>query len=140
MEAGEDVLELLRIEAGCPRLGAELDEDVLPAEAHLTERAVSFTKGCYTGQEIVARIESRGRVNHLLVGLAFEAETPALGAPLREGERQVGEVTSVCVSPQCGAIGLGYVRRALAEPGTRLECEGGSVQVAALPFVAPGRS
>ena len=146
VEGGPDDLELLRIEAGTPRLGAELDEDVLPAEARLVERAVSFTKGCYTGQEIVARIESRGQVNHLLIGLDFDAAAPLpeVGATLRdaEGEKAVGEVTSVCQSPHVGAIGLGYVRRPLAEPGTELsvDCapEGHRVaRVAALPFVEP---
>ena len=131
-----EALEVLRIEAGVPRLGAELDEDVLPGEARLTERAVSFTKGCYTGQEIVARVESRGQVNHLLVALAFEGGLPAPGAALHAGDKPVGEVTSVCDSPHRGAIGLGYLRRAQAEPGTRVRWEGGTATVADL--VGPG--
>ncbi len=139
VEAGPEALELLRIEAGTPRLGAELDEDVLPAEARLTERAVSFTKGCFTGQEIVARIESRGQVKHLLVGLSFDSETalPDPGTVLRDGDKEIGEVTSVCLSPRAGAIGLGYVRRPLDEPGTELALDGGVARVAALPFIAP---
>lgn len=140
--AGPEALEVLRVEAGVPRQGLELDEDVLPAEARLTERAVSLTKGCYTGQEIVARVESRGRVNHLLVGLAFEASSalPAAGTALRDGDKRVGEVTSVALSQRCGPIGLGYVRRPLDVPGTELQLEaveGGLVRVSALPFVGP---
>jgi folate-binding protein YgfZ len=141
VEAGSEVLELLRIEAGVPRLGAELDEDVLPAEAGLTERAVSFSKGCYTGQEIVARIESRGQVNHLLVGLRFAAgaSLPHPGSKLFDGDREIGEVTSAALSPRAGAIGLGYVRRPLDAVGTVLAVAGGRARVASLPFVAPSQ-
>lgn len=133
-------LEVLRIEAGIPRGGAELGEDVLPAEARLVERAVSFTKGCYTGQEVVARMHSRGRVGHLLVGLALPADgaLPAPGAPLLHDGAKVGALTSVARSPAAGAIGLGFVRSAHAEPGTELGCPGGIARVVALPFVAPG--
>ena len=130
-------LEVLRVEAGIPLLGAELDEEVLPPEARL-ERAVSTSKGCYVGQEIVARLRSRGQVNHLLVGLRVEsAELPAVGAALQAGGRRTGEITSAVVSPSEGPIALGYVRRAHAEPETRVDYEGGSARVAALPFVRP---
>jgi folate-binding protein YgfZ len=138
--AAPDLLEVLRVEAGIPRTGAELGEDVLPAEAGLLSRAVSFTKGCYTGQEVVARMASRGRVGHQLVGLVLEAPTgaslPARGAPLTWEAARVGEVTSAVWSPSAGAIALGYVRTAHAEAGTRLEVEGLAVRVAAPPFVA----
>jgi folate-binding protein YgfZ len=140
VEGDRDTLEILRIEAGIPRLGAELDEDVFPAEAGLVARAVSLTKGCFTGQEIVARLESRGQVNHRLVGLRFEgtaAPTPGEGLDDGDGKR-VGEVTSGCVSPGAGAIGLGYVRRTLALAGTALRAGSRSVEVADLPLVAPG--
>ncbi|NRA08398.1 MAG: aminomethyl transferase family protein [Myxococcales bacterium] len=129
-------LEILRVEAGIPKLGAELDEQVLPAEAGLTEVAICFDKGCYVGQEIVARLDARGRVQHRLVGLRFESIAEA-GQSLRAQEREVGEVTSACLSPHVGPIGLGYVRRDFAEPGTLLEAEVGPVRVSALPFVAP---
>ncbi len=130
------LLEMLRIEAGIPALGAELDEEVLPPEARL-ERAIANNKGCYVGQEIVARLRSRGQVNHLLVGLRFEGtESPRPGAPLSASGRATGEITSVVVSPTEGPIGLGYVRREHAEIGTRVEFAGGSARVAALPFVA----
>jgi len=132
-------LEVLRIEAGIPLLGAELDEDVLPDEARLDD-AISRTKGCYTGQEIVARVYSRGAVNHLLVGLSFEAVAPPPAGTLLFAAgpkgRKTGEVTSACVSPTAGAIGLGYVRRDHAEPGTALEAGDVRAHVAALPFVA----
>jgi folate-binding protein YgfZ len=136
-------LEVLRVEAGIPRLGPELDEEVFPDEARL-EGAISRTKGCYTGQEIVARLFSRGAVNHLLVGLRFEGgRAPAPDGPLLVGDKTTGEVTSACVSPSAGAIGLGYVRREHAEPGTVLRCDDpdGSLvaTVADLPLVAAGR-
>ncbi|HEY5657443.1 MAG TPA: glycine cleavage T C-terminal barrel domain-containing protein [Myxococcota bacterium] len=138
-EADAEALEVLRIEAGIPRLGAELDEDVLPAEAHLTERAVSFSKGCYTGQEIVARLDARGQVQHLLVGLHFEGgEPPSPGAGIEVGGRCVGEVTSACRSAAAGVIGLGYVRRALAAVGTGVSVCGRAARVAALPFAGIG--
>ena len=138
VEAGPEVLEVLRVEAGVPRAGRELGPDVLPAEAGVLARAVSFTKGCYTGQEVVARMESRGRVAHRLVGLAFE-ELPELGAALSAGGTRVGAVTSAAQSPTAGSIGLGYVRAGHEEPGTRLEVGGAGARVAALPFVSVRR-
>src|SRR5262249_44647456 len=133
--AGPEALEVLRVEAGIPAAGRELGEDVLPAEARLLERAVSFSKGCYTGQEVVARMESRGRVGHLLVGLAFEGALPAPGAPLRAGGSRVGAVTSTARSPSAGAIGLRFVRRGHEPPGTRLGVDSETARVVALPFV-----
>jgi folate-binding Fe-S cluster repair protein YgfZ len=106
---------------------------VLPAEARL-EHAVSFSKGCYVGQEIVARVRTRGSVNHLLVGLRFEGEAPpAPGTELRAAGRRVGEVTSVARSDVLGAIGLGFVRREHALPGTGLDADGTPAQIRALP-------
>jgi folate-binding protein YgfZ len=140
--AGADALELLRIEAGRPRLGCELDESVLPAEARLLDAAVSVTKGCYTGQEVVARLRSRGRMNHLLVGLCFEgrgaAWLPGKGTALTHAGRRAGEVTSAVLSPRFGPIGLGYVRHEWSVPGTLLELEDGRARVVALPFAAEG--
>lgn len=137
--ASGEALEVLRIEAGTPLLGAELDEEVFPDEARL-DAAISRTKGCYTGQEIVARLYSRGAVNHLLVGLRFEGEkAPAAEAPLFAGGRATGEVTSACLSPSLGPIGLGYARVEHAEPGTQLRCEdpdeGITATVVELPLV-----
>ncbi|MHA7837601.1 MAG: CAF17-like 4Fe-4S cluster assembly/insertion protein YgfZ [bacterium] len=132
-----EALEVLRVEAGIPLLGAELDEEVLPPEARL-DHALPSGKGCYVGQEIVARLRSRGQVNHLLVGLRIEADAlpPAETKLMAEG-RATGEITSAVVSPTEGRIALGYVRRAHATEGTRIDFDGGEAQVAALPFSRP---
>lgn len=133
-------LEVLRIEAGVPLLGPELHEEIFPDEARL-DLAISRKKGCYTGQEIVARLYSRGAVNHLLVGLAFESETPPAPATLLlHSGRRTGEITSACTSPSAGAIGLGYVRREQAEPGTVLEAGSVRARVVPLPIVPPSVS
>ena len=132
----EEALEILRIEAGTPRFGAELGEDVLPAEARL-EAAIAFDKGCYTGQEIVARVESRGQVRRYLVGVrVLGGSAPSPGAPIEREGAPVGEITSGCVSPACGAIGMGFVRVPHDAPETELRVEGRPAKVAALPFVA----
>jgi folate-binding protein YgfZ len=131
-----EALEILRIEAGLPALGSELDEEVLPPEARL-ERAISTSKGCYVGQEIVARLRARGQVNHLLVGLRLESlALPVPGTELMAGGRVTGELTSVALSPTEGPIALGYVRREHAEMGMQIEFEGGRASIAALPFIA----
>ncbi len=132
----EAVLEILRVEAGIPRLGAELSDDVLPDEARL-EAAISTTKGCYTGQEIVARLDSRGHVNHRLVGLRFDGDAPPepdAELALEDG-KVVGEVTSSCLS-SLGPIGLGYARLPHDAPGSVLRCGSQTARVAALPLVS----
>ena len=135
IKGDETALEVLRVEAGIPALGSELDEEVLPPEARL-ERAIATDKGCYVGQEIVARLRARGQVNHLLVGLKFEPDTKAsVGVALSSGGKSTGEVTTLVESPDLGRIALGYVRRDHAEPGTVVDFEGGHGTVAALPFV-----
>jgi aminomethyltransferase len=142
VRAGAEALEILRIEAGVPLLFAELDESVLPAEAGLLG-AVCSTKGCYVGQEVVARLASRGAVKHRLVGLRFEGEgLPPIGAPLEVEGREQGELTSACRSPAAGAIGLGFLRVPCDEAGTRVLAAGSAGRVAPLPFVGPrpGRS
>jgi len=136
--ADAEVLEVLRIEAGTPRQGSELNEDVLPAETGLVGRAVSTTKGCYTGQEIVARMESRGSASHRLVGLrcdAPDADPPEIGAAVTAGGQVIGSVTSACRSAQAGAIALGYVRSAHAATGSAVEISGARAHVASIPFV-----
>ena len=133
-----ETFELRRVEAGTPWLGKELDESVLPAEARLDGVAVAVDKGCYTGQEVVARMRSRGRLSHLLVGLRFDGGAlPPPRSPLLGERGEVGSVTSAVRSPRFGAIGLGFVQAPLAEPGTRLRVHGAEVTVAALPFT-PG--
>jgi folate-binding protein YgfZ len=135
--AGDDTLEILRIEAGTPRFGRELSESVLPAEVGLA-RAISTSKGCYTGQEIVARMATKGGASHALVGLALAGGAlPAPGSPVLAQAARVGELTSAALSARAGAIALGFVRRPHASPGTALEVAGCSARVAALPFVAP---
>ena len=137
LDAGEDVLEILRIEAGTPRFGRELTESVLPAEAGLA-RAISTSKGCYTGQEIVARMATKGGASHALVGLALTGDAaPAPGSPVLAQAARVGELTSAALSASAGAIALAFVRRPHAEPGTPLEVAGRSARVSVLPFVAP---
>ena len=134
VDAGAEELEILRVEAGLPKLGVELDEETLPAEARL-ESAVSYTKGCYTGQEVVARMHSRGRVGHLLVGLRLEGAAPGeVGAEVQVEGRKSGEVTSACVSPSAGSIALAFVRAQHAEPGTVVSVGGRHAEVTALPF------
>lgn len=137
VEGDVATLELMRVEAGVPRLGPDLDEEVLPAEAGL-DRAISTTKGCYTGQEIVARLRSRGQVNHLLVGLTLESVAFDALFDLFDEERRIGELTSRASSRDAGEIALGYVRREYAEPGTRLKAGNGTATVTQLPFVAVG--
>lgn len=108
-----DELELLRIRAGTPAWGKEIDDRVLPAEAGLTERAVSFTKGCYPGQEPIARLHYRGHANRGLRVLEL-ADVPEAGAELVYKGKTVGMITSA-VHAEAGAIALGYVRREVPE-------------------------
>ncbi len=138
VRADFEALEILRVEAGIPMLGRELDEEVLPPEAQLG-RAISTDKGCYVGQEIVARLRARGQVNHLLVGFRLDSsELPAIDSRLSSGGRATGEFTSIALSPTEGPIALGYVRREHSESGTRVEFEGGHATVVSLPFVSGG--
>lgn len=136
--AGFDALEVLRVERGTPRYGADLDEKTIPLEAHL-QRAISYEKGCYIGQEVIARATFRGHVNRQLVGLSFAAPPP-LRTELFLGERRVGLVTSAVNSPVLGPIGLGYAHRDVAQPGAALSLAGGAgaVTVRALPFTLQG--
>jgi folate-binding protein YgfZ len=129
---GEDAAEVVRVEHGRPRWGVELDESVIPQEAGLNERAVSFTKGCYVGQETVARLHYRGKPNRHLRGLRL-AEPVESGTPLRLGEREVGRVGSTVVSPARGPLALALVRRE-AEPGAALDAGGVAAEVVELPF------
>jgi tRNA-modifying protein YgfZ len=127
-------VEIVRVEAGVPRFGAEMDAATMPAEASIVEDAVSFTKGCYIGQETVARLHYKGKPNRHLRGLRLSGSaTP--GAALRLGEKEVGTLGGAVVSPALGAIGLAIVRRE-AEPGTELTVgeDGVTAEVVALPF------
>jgi tRNA-modifying protein YgfZ len=130
----EAAAEVLRVEHGRPRYGAELDDTVIPQEAGLNERAVSFTKGCYVGQETVARLHYRGKPNRYLRGLRLSGPA-AGGEELGLDGRTVGRLSTVAESPQFGWIALGLVRRE-AEPGAELTVGSGDVRatVVALPF------
>ena len=126
--------EVLRVETGRPRYGIDLDDSVMPEEAGLNDRAVSFTKGCYVGQETVARLHWRGKPNRHLRGLRLSAPADH-GAPLRLGEREVGTIGSAVVSPALGPIALAIVRRE-AEPGATLAVgpDGTTAELVELPF------
>ena len=148
------VVEACRIVSGLPAMGAELGDKTIAAEAGLVERAVSFTKGCYTGQELVARIDARGsNVARRLVGVRSgddpEVVTLSVGMTLHAGDevadvaadKVVGAVTSAAWSPELGAwVGLGYLHRSVAAPGpVRLRSGDGTgasrrAEVRTLPF------
>ena len=128
------VLETLRIEQGIPRWGAELTTNTLPPEAgpHMLA-AISYTKGCYVGQETIARLKSVGHVNRELVFLRSNSgKFPAPGAKLKQGEKEVGAVTSSGFSPRLEkGIVLGYVQRQAAENGIALAADGVNLTVSA---------
>jgi folate-binding protein YgfZ len=149
--SSDEALETLRIESGCVRNAIDLDEDTIPMEARL-EYAIDFEKGCYVGQEVIARATNLGQVNYLLVGLRFEAEAhddqfkvqwddSELLVP--DSDKVVGELNSVTYSPQLNAkIGLGYVHRKYETVGTKLTCrvrkdvsKTASLSVELLPFI-----
>jgi tRNA-modifying protein YgfZ len=134
VEVGAEAAEVVRIEAGTPRFGAEMSTETMPAEAGIVERAVSFTKGCYIGQEPVARLHYKGRPNRRLRGLVLSGPAVA-GESLRLGEKDVGRIGSACVSPARGPIALAIVRRE-AEPGAELAVgeDGVTACVIDLPF------
>jgi folate-binding protein YgfZ len=123
--------EIVRVESGRPRYGVDLDDSVIPQEAGLNERAVSFTKGCYVGQETVARLHYRGKPNRRLRGLKLSAPV-APGAELRLGEKTVGRLGSSVVSPVHGPIGLALVRRE-AQDGATVEIDGAPALIVDVP-------
>jgi len=140
---GELASEVLRIEAGIPRYGAELTSDTFPLECGLRASHISADKGCYVGQEVIARILSRGHTNRCLTGLLFDGDTvPQPGTPVQmiasEGQNlSAGVITSSCRSLSLGApIALAMVRREMARPGQRLATPSGErALVTELPFV-----
>jgi folate-binding protein YgfZ len=132
-DGDEAAAEVVRVERGRPRFGVDLDADtVIPQEAGLNERAVSFTKGCYVGQETVARLYYRGKPNRRLRGIKLAEPVPA-GAELRLGSKTVGRLGSSVVSPEFGPIGLALVRRE-AEDGATVEVNGSSALIVDVPF------
>ena len=134
---GEDTFEVLRVEAGIARFGLDIDETNVVPETNLDD-AVSYTKGCYVGQEIIVRIKHRGHPAKKLSGLRFETDTQIeSGAIVNSTENQeIGRVTSAVVSPRLGSIGLGYVRYEHLAEGTRVVVgDGINATVTELPFV-----
>jgi len=140
---GLDALDSLRIEAGIPRYGIDMDESTFPMEAGLEKRAISYTKGCYIGQETIARADAQGRMNKRLMGLELTSTSaPTIGqavqapsAPSGTQERVVGTITSAIESPTLGkVIAMGYLHRDFAEPGTTVVVDGRPAKVVSLPF------
>ncbi|HEX4718152.1 MAG TPA: glycine cleavage T C-terminal barrel domain-containing protein [Thermoleophilaceae bacterium] len=133
-EMSAETAEMLRVESGRPRLGFELGDDVIPQEAGINERAISFTKGCYVGQETVARLFYKGKPNRQLRGLRV-SEPVDRGAVIHGAGRELGRVSSACVSPTFGPIALALVRRE-AGPGDSVQVGDADTvaQVVELPF------
>ncbi len=140
-EITPDVIAALRIEAGVPKMGVELDESTIPAAAGIVEQSVSFTKGCYTGQELVARIDSRGNnVPKRLLSVVFEGEAvPSADAEIRSGDASVGAVTSASFSHHLGSpVALAYITRAgTVGEAVTVEIDGSTVtgELRELPLV-----
>jgi tRNA-modifying protein YgfZ len=144
-----DAVEVTRVEAGRPEFGSDMDEHTIPLEAGIETRAISFTKGCYVGQEVIIRVVHRGqgRVARRLVGLlGTSADGPLVrGMRIEAGNKAIGSITSAVMSPRLGRpIALAYVHRGSAEPGTVLQATeeaGGSaprqVTVVTTPFIPP---
>ena len=132
--ASEEAAECLRIESGRPRQGLDMTPSTIPQEAGINERAVSFTKGCYVGQETVARLHYKGKPNRSLRGLKLTAPVEH-GAQIMLGEREVGTIGSACVSPAHGPIALALIRRE-ASPGDTVTVGPDSIEAAVieLPF------
>jgi len=140
---GEEALEVLRVEAGIPRFGKEFDPQALPQEIG-NEAAISYSKGCYLGQEVVARIHYRGKVNRMLRGLLLSGPPVPSGTELlaQEEDRAVGSLGSCVVSPRAErSIGLALLHHRGGEPGAKLRLPGGeTAEAVALPFSFPGGS
>jgi folate-binding protein YgfZ len=138
----EETIETLRIEAGVPRFGVDMDHDTIPLEAGIEDRAISLTKGCYVGQEVIIRVLHRGhgRVARRLVGLTLlpSGQVPSRGERVQSGGRQIGTITSSTWSPALACpIALGYVHRDFVEPGTGVQVGDQQATVTALPFSVP---
>ena len=137
-EAPGGAWEVLRIEAGVPAMGAELSERTIPAEvATVVERGVSFTKGCFTGQELVARIDARGgNVPRHLRRLVIQGEAPSPGEAIVVDDREVGAITSAAQHPEGHAVALGFVRRDVAVPAEAAVAGGGVARIESLPLLS----
>ena len=140
VEIGREALDTARIEAGHPIFGIDMTGDTIPLEAGIEDRAISMTKGCYVGQEVIVRVLHRGhgRIARKLVGLRVDGALPPRGARLFAEERDIGWITSPAQSPRFGPIALGYVHRDLSATGSVVTAETASgrssATVSALPF------
>jgi folate-binding protein YgfZ len=138
--AGQEAFEILRLEAGTPVYGIDIDETVMAPEVGRTEQAISYTKGCYLGQETIVRTRDLGHVNRSLMGLKISGDRAVPGGSklFREG-KEVGRVTSSGVSPRLRVIALAYVQRGCQETGARLELQAAegvrTAKVSSLPFL-----
>jgi len=128
-------LEAARIEAGYPVFGIDMSTDTIPLEAAIEDRAISLTKGCYVGQEVIIRVLHRGhgRVARKLVGLRVEGDVPPRRSKIFTGDREIGFVTSAAQSPRFGSIALGYVHRDFIEPGTVVEVDAARARAVVTP-------
>jgi folate-binding protein YgfZ len=138
--AGKQAFEILRVEAGTPAKGLEIDENTFAPEVGRTAQAICYTKGCYLGQEPIVMARDRGQVNRTLLGLKVAGGLVPPGSLLHREGKEVGRVTSCVVSPRLGTIALAYIRRGHQEPGTAVEGDVAgqrqSAVVTALPFSA----
>jgi folate-binding protein YgfZ len=132
-EVTEEAVEILRVETGTPRFGHEMTSATIPEEAGINERAVSFTKGCYIGQETVARLHYRGKPNRHLRGLRL-AQAARAGDPVMLGEREVGRLGTAVISPARGPLALGILRREAAPGEAVVVGDGIHAEVVELPF------
>jgi folate-binding protein YgfZ len=138
-ETDDATAEAIRIEAGIPKFNRDMDEDTIPLEAGIESRAISLSKGCYVGQEVIIRVLHRGhgRVARKLVGILCEGHrVPSSGAVVTDHDRDVGRITSSALSPALGRpIALAYVHRDTAADGTAVSVDGVAGRVAPRPFV-----
>jgi folate-binding protein YgfZ len=137
--AGLDVYHILRLESGTPEYGLDIDDSNLPQEVDRDARAISFTKGCYLGQETICRIRDLGHANRKLAGLRIEGtNAPAPGSRVLRDSQEIGRVTSSAVSPRLGVLALAYLRRGHHDAGIEVEVEMASqrlpARISALPF------
>jgi folate-binding protein YgfZ len=126
----------MRLETGTPLYGVDFDDDNLPQEVGRNEQAISFTKGCYLGQETVARIDALGHVNQQLVGVRFDGEAiPTVGTELTSGGAVAGRVTSATYSPLLEApLAIAMVRHKFLPTGTRLDSANGPCEIVSMPI------
>jgi folate-binding protein YgfZ len=136
VECSRDAVDTARIEMGVPIYGQDVTIDNLPQELARNELAISFTKGCYLGQETVARIDALGHVNRRLLGLRFSGEiVPPAGTPITTNGKQVAQITSSCFSPRLNApLALAFVRRGSDKAGTIINSQFGDAEVISVPI------